>query len=178
MLCHAIIPIFVTSSYTEILYVLWATMTLFLGRSLLPTDSRNQSGFYSTYLIVKNSEIPTGNTLVLIFMTLSDLVIWKPMIGTVLDFIFKRRGTRNDIIQFRSYDYRKERRSSFRNVYCCMQKDKWGCKARLTAQENYIFPKNMDHTHPPSFKKYHVYEKQEVVVMFAEPRKPKRKGKR
>ncbi|KAG5874948.1 hypothetical protein JTB14_018863 [Gonioctena quinquepunctata] len=53
---------------------------------------------------------------------------------------------------YQNFEYKLERRSTYRIMWCCNKKELFKCRARLVSHGDRILIKNQSHNHPPTFK--------------------------
>nr|CAH7732219.1 unnamed protein product [Callosobruchus chinensis] len=91
--------------------------------------------------------------------------------------VYKRRGQKNDILMYKRYEYKMERTSTHRLMWCCTKKETLKCRARVVTFGKVLFIKYMDHNHAPMLKKGLRYMELKMTLGKSSERKhPRRKN--
>ncbi|CAG9822904.1 unnamed protein product [Phaedon cochleariae] len=61
-------------------------------------------------------------------------------------------GLKHRILVFKNFEYKKERNTPKRTMWCCTKKEKLKCKARVVTHGFKLILKNQSHNHPPTFQ--------------------------
>lgn len=71
----------------------------------------------------------------------------------LLGVIYFYPGIKNNILCYEDFQYKLERTSANRHMYCCVRKEKFKCRARVNFSFNdrLLFLKSLSHNHPPKY---------------------------
>ncbi|KAL1488411.1 hypothetical protein ABEB36_014885 [Hypothenemus hampei] len=106
---------------------------------------------------------------------LQDQLSSTPCPGTpdslgLMDFrgvIYFRKGQKRPIMVLGQYEYKVERQTTPTNMcWCCTNKEKLKCKARVITFGNHVVVKRMDHNHEPTFKGDRAMERKQVIISY------------
>ncbi|XP_018573611.1 protein tramtrack, beta isoform isoform X30 [Anoplophora glabripennis] len=82
----------------------------------------------------------------------------EPQAGTSTDgagegqgVVYFSRGLKHPILILNDFEFKIERQSATRVMWCCKAKDKLKCRARIVSFENVIQLRTIVHNHPPTF---------------------------
>lgn len=65
----------------------------------------------------------------------------------ISEVVYFTKAVKNPLLILRNYEYKVERKTAGRNVWCCKRKEKYRCKARCVTFGNVVQIRNGVHNH-------------------------------
>lgn len=69
----------------------------------------------------------------------------------ILGIVYFSRGLKHPILILNDFEFKIERQSATRVMWCCKAKDKLRCRARIVSFADVIQLRTIVHNHPPTF---------------------------